>query len=136
MSEPVTARELEAMRVEMREGFRGINSRLDALNGQTRRHGEAIAAHRVLHEQHATRFDSGDAKFDELIAAGATLRLMVEQATTRAVQAAVPVAVDEAVPPAAKAAMRGSAKWVPIGATAGSFVASFLWQLAVHWFTK
>lgn len=31
----------------LRYGFEGINGRLDTLNGQTRRHGESIAAHEV-----------------------------------------------------------------------------------------
>ena len=33
----------DILRQEMHEGFKGIHSRLDSLNGQTRKHGESIA---------------------------------------------------------------------------------------------
>jgi hypothetical protein len=33
----------DILRQEMQEGFKGIHSRLDSLNGQTRKHGESIA---------------------------------------------------------------------------------------------
>ena len=45
-SEPVSQSEFnrawDALRDDIHRGFTGMNSRLDTLNGQTRRHGEAI----------------------------------------------------------------------------------------------
>ena len=49
MPEHLTTGEFERfvdrLRDDLRDGFRGVHTRLDTLNGQTRRHGEAIAAH-------------------------------------------------------------------------------------------
>lgn len=40
---PITVREWQALRDDIKDGFSGINGRLDRLNGQTRKHGEEIA---------------------------------------------------------------------------------------------
>lgn len=64
--EHITVREFEAamkaLTDRMAEGFSGINARLDVLNGQTRRHGEAIAGHDVrisVHDRDISTLQGG-----------------------------------------------------------------------------
>jgi ABC-type transporter Mla subunit MlaD len=98
-------RHIDALRGEMREGFRGVNARLDTLNGQTRQHGERLAVAEAQYAAVVARLETHDDGIADVSTRHNTLAVTVTKqkeefqlglrqatraATTEAVQDAVP----------------------------------------------
>lgn len=98
MSEMVSQAEFNRAVQHIREDIRamgdGINRRLDVLNGQTRKHGEAI----VVLQSQMVNLDARDDTHDEAIAGLSDWQLEVQTLLRSAAKVGTSEAVQEVVP--------------------------------------